>query len=319
MARRTNGKGRPPRGNGPSKAGEVRSRASGGAGRGTWSGSISFGLLQIPVTLYTAESRAEELHFRLLDKRDLSPIRYERVSATTGEPVDWADIVKGYEIEKGSFVVVEPEDLEKANVRATQTIDIQDFVPADDIDLTFFQKPYWVVPQARAAKAYLLLRDALANKGAVAIATFVLRTREHLVAIIPTDEGLLLELLRFPHELKDPSVIPMPRGDEAPPAGERELAMAEQLVETMMTEWEPAKYKDRYYLDVMKMIEEKAKTGAVKEHHARTTGTVAHDVVDLFDLLKKSVARSGRAANDGRPAPERPAPRKSRARKRKAA
>ena len=170
--------------------------------RGLWSGSISFGLLQIPVTLYAAERKTQELHFRLLDKHDLSPIRYERVNATTGEPVEWKDIVKGYEIEPDQFVVLEPDDLKKANVKATQTIDIQDFVPADAIDPAFFDKPYYVAPQRRAAKAYVLLRRALESRNAAAIATFVLRTREHPCALLPVGDALMLEILRFGHELR---------------------------------------------------------------------------------------------------------------------
>ena len=285
--------------------GEARSRAPRGAQRGIWSGSISFGLLQIPVSLIPAESRAEELHFRLLDKRDLSPVRYERVSTATGKPVQWKDIVKGYEIEKDNFVVIDPEDLAKANVKATQTIDIQDFVPRDQIDPAYFERPYFMVPQPRAMKAYVLLRQALEKKGAVAIATFVLRTREHLVAIMPVGDALMLELLRFGHELKEADDIPLPDRSDVKSLSDRELAMAEQLIEGMMTDWQPRKYKDRYYRDVMKIIEEKAKTGEVTEHHTRTTGTVAHDdVVDLLDLLKKSVAKSGRAANDARPGPK---------------
>jgi len=285
--------------------GEARSRAPRGAQRGIWTGSISFGLLQIPVTLIPAESRAEELHFRLLDKRDLSPVRYERVSTATGKPVQWKDIVKGYEIEKDNFVVIEPEDLAKANVKATQTIDIQDFVPRDQIDPAYFERPYFMVPQPRAMKAYVLLREALEKKGAVAIATFVLRTREHLVAIMPVGDALMLEILRFGHELKDADDIPLPDATDVKSVSDRELAMAEQLIEGMMTDWNPRKYKDKYYRDVMKIIEEKAKTGEVTEHHARMTGTVASDdMVDLLDLLKKSVAKSGRAANDARPGPK---------------
>lgn len=290
-------------------------RASRGAARGIWSGSISFGLLQIPVTLHPAESRADELHFRMLDKRDLSPVRYERVSSSTGKPVGWKDIVKGYEIAKDEFIVVEPEDFAKANVKASQTIDIQDFVPRDQIDPAFFETPYYVVPNKRATKAYFLLRQALEKRGAVAIATFVLRTREHLVAVMPVGEKddpdthcLMLEVLRFGHELKNAGDLPLPSSSEAGSISARELAMAEQLVDGMMTDWEPSKYKDRYYRDLMKVIDEKAKTGAVKEHHARTTGTVANDVVDLLDLLKKSVAKSGdrpRATNP-RTGPHRP-------------
>jgi DNA end-binding protein Ku len=262
-------------------------------GRGIWSGSISFGLLQIPVTLYTAERRAEEIHFRQLDKHDLSPIRYERVNSSTGQPVEWKDIVKGFEYEPDNFVVLEPEDLKKANVKATQTLDIQDFVPADQIDPAFFETPYYVVPQKRAQKAYVLLREALKKKNAVAVATFVLRTREHLCALMPVGDAIMLEVLRFGHELRKPKDMPLPGKDAS--IGERELAMAEQLIEGMMTDWEPAKYRDRFYADVMKMIEEKAKTGTVKGKVGKTRGEVANDVVDLLDLLKKSVAQKGHA------------------------
>lgn len=258
-------------------------------GRGIWSGSISFGLLQIPVTLYTAERRDEEIHFRQLDKKDLSPIKYERVSSATGKKVEWKDIVKGYEYEPDNYVVLEPDDLKKANVKATQTVDIQDFVPADAIDPAYFETPYYVVPQKRAAKAYVLLREALAKKNAVAIATFVLRTREHLVALMPVGDAIMLEVLRFGHELKKPKEMHLPARKDTSIA-ERELAMAEQLIDGMMTDWEPTKYRDRFYSDVMKMIEEKAKTGTFKSKEPKSRGEVATDVVDLLDLLKRSVA-----------------------------
>ncbi|MBX3227866.1 MAG: Ku protein [Labilithrix sp.] len=281
---------------------ETDEKASPGAGRSIWTGSISFGLLQIPVSLYTAESRQESLHFRMLDKKDLAPIRFERVSSSTGKPVAWKDIVKGFEIEKDSYVVVEPEDFAKANVKATQTIDIQDFVPVDRIDPVYFETPYYVVPQKRAAKAYVLLREALQKKNAAAIATFVLRTRAHLVAVMPAGDALLLEVLRFGHELKDVNDMPLPSKTDEEAITAREVAMASLLIDGMMTDWDPKKYKDAYYRDVMKIIEEKAKKGEAKERHAKVTGTVAHDVVDLLDLLKKSVG-SGAAANDARTRP----------------
>ena len=266
------------------------------ASRGIWSGSISFGLLQIPITLFAAESRLEEIHFRLLDKAHLAPIKYQRVSSATGKPVEWNDIVKGYEIDKDEFVVLEPDDLAKANVRATQTVDIQDFVPADQIDPAFFDTPYYVVPQKRATKAYVLLRRALEHKSAVAIASFVLRTREHLCALMPVGEAIMLETLRFGHELKRADDIPLPRATDEQLVGDRELQMAEQLVEGMLAEWNPSKYKDHYYADVMAMIEEKSRTGTAKEKHTGVPGKVATDVVDLLDLLKKSVARQGKSA-----------------------
>lgn len=271
---------------------------SAAAGRGIWSGSISFGLLQIPVTLYTAERRAQEIHFRQLDKKDLSPIRYERVNSSTGRPVEWTDIVKGYEYEPDNYVVLDSEDLKKANVKATQTLDIQDFVPCDQIDPAFFETPYYIVPQKRATKAYVLLREALKKKDAIAVATFVLRTREHLCALMPVGDAIMLEVLRFGHELREPKDMPLPHGKDAS-IGDRELAMAEQLIEGMMSDWDPGKYKDRFHADVMKMIEEKAKTGLVKGKTTKSLGTVANDVVDLLELLEKSVAsKEKRHAND---------------------
>jgi DNA end-binding protein Ku len=264
--------------------------------RGIWSGSISFGLLQIPVTIYSAERRSEEIHFRQLDRKDLSPIRYERLSSATGKPVEWKDIVKGYEYEPDTYVVLEPDDLKKANVKATQTIDIQDFVPVDQIEPAFFETPYYVVPQKRAAKAYLLLRRALEKKKAAAIATFVLRTREHLCALMPVGDAIVLEVLRFGHELRRAKDIPLPASKETS-IGAREIAMAEQLIDGMLTQWEPLKYRDRYHTDVMHMIEEKAKTGTVTSKNAKLPGEVANDVVDLLELLKKSIAAKGKGTH----------------------
>ena len=292
---------------------ETDDEAGAAAGRGLWSGSISFGLLQIPVTLHTAESRAEEIHFRQLDKKDLSPIKYERVSSATGKPVEWKDIVKGYEYKKDSYIVLEPDDLKKANVKATQTLDIQDFVPVDQIDPAFFETPYYVVPQKRAAKAYVLLREALKKKNAVAIATFVLRTREHLAALMPVGNAIMLEVLRFGHELRKPKDLPLPRAKDTV-IGSRELAMAEQLINGMMTDWAPAKYKDRFYADVMKMIDEKVKTGTVKGKVTKEGGEVVNDVVDLLELLKRSVAERGEGshANDAHAKKPRTAAKKTR-------
>lgn len=296
---------------------ESAEAASGAPVRGIWSGSISFGLLQIPVTLHTAERRSEDIHFRQLDKHDLAPIRYERLNSATGKPVEWKDIVKGFEYEPDSFVVLEPDDLKKANVKATQTLDIQDFVRADQIDPTFFETPYYIVPQKRATKAYVLLREALKKKGAVAVATFVLRTREHLCALMPVGDAIMLEVLRFGHELRKPKDVVLPGKDAS--IGARELAMAEQLIEGMMTDWEPARYRDHFYADVMKMIEEKAKTGTFKPKAGKERGAVASDVVDLLELLAKSVASTGgrahandaHAARGKTAAPRKPGPKKA--------
>lgn len=286
------------------------------AARALWSGSISFGLLQIPITVHTAEERAEEIHFRQLDKKDLSPIKYERVSSGSGKPVAWKDIVKGYEYEPDTFVVLDPDEVREARPKATQTIDIQDFVPKDQIDPAYFETPYFVMPQKRAAKAYALLKKALEKKDAIAVATFVLRTKEHLCALMPVGDTIMLETLRYGHELKKPSAVP-----EAEDVTARELAMAEQLIEGMMTDFDPKKYKDRFYAQVMKMIAEKAKTGSIKTPKgAKESGEVATDVVDLLELLKKSVAgKSSSHANDVKKARRPRAQAKRTGKKRKAA
>ncbi len=257
--------------------------------RGIWSGSISFGLLQIPVTLQAAEERGQEVHFHLLDKRDNARVRYQRVNASTEKAVSWNDIVKGYEIAPDEFVVIEKKDLEKANVKATKTIDIQDFVPADQIDPLYFETPYFVVPDARSTKAYALLHRALKNRGAAAVASFVLRTREHLAALLPVGDGLILEILRFHHELRPANDIDFPSASGKNAATPREVKMAEQLVDGMLTDWDPTKYKDTFYNDVMTIIEEKAKKGTTSAHHEPEEGEAATNVVDLFELLKKSV------------------------------
>jgi DNA end-binding protein Ku len=216
--------------------------------------------------------------------------------------------VKGYEIEKDEYVIVEPEDFAKANVEKTHTIDIQDFVLRHQIDPAYFDTPYYLVPQGRAAKAYVLLRDALAKKKSVAIATFVLRTREHLVALMPVGDAIMLETLRFGHELKPIENMPLPSPAQTKDIGIRELDMAERLIEEMMTDFDATKYKDRYYGDVMALIEEKAKTGVAKAHFAEKKGAVAHDVVDLLDLLKKSVAASKGGERPPEPRAERKGP-----------
>lgn len=275
---------------------KASAKKSSGASRGIWTGSISFGLLQIPVTIHTAEQRKEEVHFHLLDKRDRSRVRYQRISEGTNKPLEWKDIVKGYEIEPDEFVVIDKDDLTKANVKATKTIDIQDFVPATEIDPLYFETPYFLLPTARATKAYALLRDALRNKGAAAIATFVLRTREHLCALLPVGDAIVLEVLRFDHELRDPKELDLPKHSGDAAVSERELKMANQLIDGMMTQWKPSQYKDRYYGDIMKIIEEKAKTGTTTAHHEPAEAEPATNVTDLFDLLKRSLASPRRAA-----------------------
>ncbi|MBK8171049.1 MAG: Ku protein [Sandaracinaceae bacterium] len=255
--------------------------------RGVWSGSLSFGLVQIPVKAVSAE-KSNELSFHQLDKRDNSPIGYQRINKTTGKTVEWKDIVKGYEIEKGEFVVLDKKDFENANVKATQTIDIQDFVKASEIPAIFFERPYYLIPDKRGSKAYAVLREAIAAKGYVAIALLVIHTRQHLCAVMAQGEALVLEILRFQHELKAVEEIHahLPR---ATAVTAKERALAEQLIEGMTGKWKPSQYHDSYRDDLLAAIQKKAKTGRVTAVAAPRKERGGAQVVDLMSLLRKSV------------------------------
>jgi DNA end-binding protein Ku len=263
--------------------------------RALWSGSISFGLLQIPVALHTAE-QPSELHFHQLDRHDVAPIHYERVNATTGKAVPWKDIARGYEHSKGEYVLVEDSDLAAANVEATQTIDLLDFVDAKAILPSFFERPYFVSPGKRAEKAYALFRDALVRKKVAAVGNIVIRTRQHLCAVLVQNGVLTLELLRFAHELRGTEGLSLPRGEAKATA--RELDMAEALIETMRSDWDPAKYKDTYRDDLLALIEKKAKTGKVPAPPKRTAPRKGP--ADLMALLRQSV--EARAQKPGKSA-----------------
>jgi DNA end-binding protein Ku len=263
--------------------------------RALWSGTISFGLLQIPVSLHTAE-QPSELHFHQLDRHDLAPIHYERVNATTGKIVEWKDIARGYEHAKGEFVVITDKDLAAANVEATQTIDLLDFVDAKAILPSFFERPYFVSPGKRAEKAYALFRDALVRKKVAAIGNIVIRTRQHLCALLVQEGVLTLEVLRFAHELRGTEGLSLPKGETKATA--RELDMAEALIETMRADWDPSKYKDSYQDDLLALIEKKAKTGKVPAPTKREARRSAP--ADLMALLRRSVAARAQKPAAGR-------------------
>src|SRR6187397_500114 len=221
--------------------------------RAIWKGSISFGLVNIPVSLYPA-THTEDLKFRLLRRSDLSPVNYKRVAEADGKEVPWDQIVKGYEYEKGKFVILKDEDFARVDVEATQTVDIMNFVSLDDVDPLLFYKPYYLEASKGGDKAYVLLRDALIDSGKIAIAKVVIRTRQHLAAVKPQKKGLMLELMHFPKEL-----IPVSEFNE--PAekaiGKAEMQMAKQLIASMTTDWEPEQYDDEYHEALEKLIEEK--------------------------------------------------------------
>jgi DNA end-binding protein Ku len=284
--------------------------------RAIWKGSISFGLVQIPVGLYTAEQR-EELSLSLLDKHDLAPVGYERVNRRTGSKVEWKDIVKGYQYRKGKYVVVTDEDIRNANVRATQTIDIIAFVDQSDISTIYYDTPYYLAPTKQGGKAYAILRDVLHDAGKVGIAKVVIRTRQHLSALLVEDDRLILQLLRFSHELRSPDELEVPEGSgKAAKATPRELEMAKQLVASMVDKWKPEQYRDEYRDDLLARIKRKAQHGDIEDvpESETTPKKTGAKVIDLADLLRQSVegqrgrgsARAnGNGASPGKKTPKR--------------
>lgn len=257
--------------------------------RAIWSGTVGFGLVQIPVRLVTRE-RSNDLAFHQIDRRDGSPIGFERINKSTGDRVEWKDVVKGYAVSKDRYVVVTDEDFEKANVQASQTIEIQDFVPAASIPAVFFARPYALLPERSGVKAYQILRDALSRKKLAAIGLLVLKTRQHLCAILAEGEWLTVELLRFAHELKSTDDVTesyqFPK--TAAPA-QKEVALAEELISRMEATWDPSRYKDSYRDDLLAAIHEKADTGSFEPRHAPIEGRAR--VVDLAGLLERSLSK----------------------------
>jgi len=279
--------------------------------RPVWKGALSFGLVTIPVGLYSATVH-NDLSFRLLHAKDKSPISYRRFCAEENVEVPWSEIVKGYEYEKGQFVEMTEADFDAADVEATQTIDIRDFVVAAEIPPVYFEQPYYLEPQKTGAKAYALLREALRRSGRVGVATVVLRQREHLAAVQAAGEAMTLTTMRFGHEIATPTGLDIPSD-----AGldRREIDLALQLVGTLAGPWQPEKYRDRYRDALLTSIERKLEGRAVAP--AERDRRAPTKVVDLMSALEASLKaqpkREGaRAAGRREPA----APRKSAARRR---
>jgi DNA end-binding protein Ku len=278
--------------------------------RAIWKGSISFGLVNIPVGLYAAETR-NEISFKMLDSKTMSPIHYKRVSEESGKEVPWEQTVRGYELEGGKYVVLSDEDLKGAAPEATQTIDITDFVDLDEISPLYFDKPYYLAPDKKGAKSYALLRETLRRTNKVGIAQVVIRTRQYLAAVVARGDVMTLELMRYDHELRQPDELDIPRGKSG--VTDREVDMAERLVEGMVAAWDPEKYKDTYRNDVMKMIEKRAKAGQLESspEPAPQPEKPRNNVVDLMALLKQSVEQGGRKpAKAAEKAPAKKAPAK---------
>ena len=257
--------------------------------RAIWKGSISFGLVNIPIALYPA-TRKEELKFRLLRAKDLSPVNYKRVAEKDGKEVPWDEIVKGYEYEKGNYVVLKDEDFQRVDLEATQTVDIQDFVDQEEIDPMFFYKPYYLEPQKGGDKAYVLLRDTLARTGKVGIAKVVIKTRQYLAGVKAEDSVLVLELMHFAEELADADKLHVPKKIEP---GKRELDMAKALVESMSAKWDPKKYRDDYREALMEVIEEKVEAGGKEiEEKPKPKPRPSTKVIDLVSVLQESLNKT---------------------------
>jgi DNA end-binding protein Ku len=255
--------------------------------RALWKGAISFGLVTIPVSLYPATAR-EELKFRLLRKSDQSPVNYKRVAAADGKEVPWDQIVKGYEYEKGKFVILKEEDFARVDVEATQTVNIINFVSLDQVDPLLFYKPYYLEVGKGGDKAYVLLRDALVESGKIAIAMVVIRKLQHLAAVKPENKGLMLELMHFPKELIDTSEFKEP-GEK--PVGKAEMQMAKQLIQSMTSEWKPEQYTDQYHEALEKMIEEKIEHPG-EEPQVPVKKKKPSNVVDLVSVLQQSIQKT---------------------------
>jgi len=274
--------------------------------RAIWKGSISFGLVNIPVGLYPATRPGTDIKLRMLRDKDQSPIKFKRVAEADEKEVPWENIVKGYEYEKGEFVVLTPEDFDKVNVASNQTVDIREFVELAEIDPMFFDQPYFLAPEKGGDKAYTLLREALEKSGKVGIAKVVIKTREHLAAVKPLGKALVLELMHFPDELANPSELNLPNVT----TGKKELTMAEQLINSMSGEWRPEKWKDEYREALMQLIEKKAAAPDQKVRAPKAAGRKPTNVVDLMSVLQESL--NAQAKGEGKA-------RKSRASKQPAA
>ena len=265
--------------------------------RPVWSGTLSFGLLNIPVSLMTGE-RKTDISFRMLDSRNNAPIRYERVNAETGEEVPWKDIVKAFEYEKGSYVVLEQDDIASAAPESHGAIEVEAFVDVNAIGPRYFEKPYVLVPAKKAEKGYVLLREALEKTGKIGIARVVIRTRENLCAVLPHGNALLLMMMRYPQELVDIDEYNIPEGAKGDyRISAKELEFSEQLIETMSSEWDPDAYHDEFRERLQKVIQERMKADGVVKRAAEEPEVeegASTNVVDFMSLLQESIDRNKR-------------------------
>ena len=301
--------------------------------RPIWAGTLSFGLLNVPVSLMPGERR-NDLHFRMLDSRNNAAVKYERVNAETGEEVPWKDIVKAFEYEKGNYVVLDPDDVKSAASAGKEAVEIETFVDADASSPQYFEKPYVLVPGKKAEKGYVLLRETLKSTGKAGIGRVVIRTKEYLCAVLPQGDALVLEILRFEEEIVDATEYKLPSGKAAEyRVSAKELAMAQQLIESMAGDWKPEEFRDEFRERLSQVIDERLKSKGLvtnvegREEEGDEEATT--NVVDFMALLQKSLSTNKRTparkassakddASDAKPAAKKPA-RKAATRARKSA
>ncbi|HTA55298.1 MAG TPA: Ku protein [Candidatus Acidoferrales bacterium] len=262
-----------------------------------WSGAINFGLVTIPVKLFTAV-KTDELSFNMLHAKDEGRIKYERICSVDGKPVPWDEIVKGFEYEKGQYVILTDEDFAKVNPEATQSVDILEFVELDKINPMLFDKPYYLEPTKQGRHAYALLREALSKSNRVAIARVVIRTKEYIAAVKPIDDALVLELMHWASEIVNAGTLEIPNRENLP---EKEMEMASMLIDTMSVEaFEPEKFANKYHDELLQMIEARA---AGKELPTPKKAPARGKVVNLMDVLAQSLEESKkRRATNGKDA-----------------
>ncbi len=270
--------------------------------RALWKGAISFGLVHIPVELYSAV-KEHELDLSMLDRRDFAPIGFKRYNKSSGQEVAWDNIIKGYEYADGEYVVLSDEDLKRANVKATQTVDILAFVDAGDVPLTYYEQPYYLAPTKGGEKVYALLRETLRKAGKIGIASVVMRTKQHLCALVCIDDAIVLNTLRYADEIRDTDELKLP-GASAKTAGitDKELTMALSLVEGMSEPWKPDQYRDTYRDDVLAIVDKKIKARQTKTITApgpEDKAAKSTNVIDLVALLQQSLGKkpAARAAD----------------------
>ena len=289
--------------------------------RPIWKGHISFGLVNVPVVLNAAERRSGDLSFRMIDSRNSARVRYERVNEETGEEVPWDKIVKGYEYDDGNYVLLSEEELNHASPEMTRTIEIEQFVDLEDIDIRYFERPYILVPGPKGEKGYVLLREAIKDAGKAGIAKVVIRARQYLAALIAQGNALVLELLRFDQELVDIGEFDLPTGDlRKHGVAKKEIDLATTLINGMTVKWNASKFHDEYREVLMKLVQKKVKAGQteviedVDEEEAPVRQTI-----NFMDVLKRSVEHtSQRREKPARATKSKTTPRTRRPRKKRA-